>query len=50
VEQNIYQALKIAHHAYVLKNGKIVMSGRADELLVNEEIQKTYIGERIGKR
>jgi branched-chain amino acid transport system ATP-binding protein len=50
VEQNIYMALKIAHHAYVLKTGKIVMSGRADELLVNEEIRKTYIGERIGKR
>jgi len=50
VEQNIYQALKIAHHAYVLKTGKIVMSGRADELLVNEEIRKTYIGERVRKR
>jgi branched-chain amino acid transport system ATP-binding protein len=50
VEQNIAQALKIAHHAYVLKTGKIVMSGRADELLVNEEIRKTYIGERIRKR
>jgi branched-chain amino acid transport system ATP-binding protein len=50
VEQNINQALKIAHQAYVLKTGKIVMSGRADELLANEEIRKTYIGERIRKR
>ncbi len=50
VEQNIHQALKIAHHAYVLKTGQIVMSGRADELLANEEIRKAYIGERTGKR
>ena len=45
VEQNIHQALKIAHQAFVLKIGKIVMSGRGDELLVDEEIRKAYIGE-----
>ena len=50
VEQNIHQALRIAHHAYVLKTGKIVMSGGGDELLANEEIRKTYIGERASKR
>ena len=50
VEQNIRQALKIAHQAYVLKTGKIVMSGRGDELLANGEIRKAYIGERVSKR
>jgi len=50
VEQNTIQALKIAHQAYVLKTGKIVMSGRGDELLANEEIRKAYIGERVSKR
>lgn len=50
VEQNIHQALKIAHQAFVLKIGKIVMSGRGDELLVDEEIRKAYIGERARKR
>jgi len=50
VEQNITQALKIAHRAYVLKTGEIVMSGRGDELLANEEIRKAYIGERVSKR
>ena len=45
VEQNINQALKIAHQAYLLKIGKIVMSGSGDELLANEEIRKAYIGE-----
>jgi len=50
IEQNINQTLKIAHQAFVLKIGKIVMSGRGDELLANEEIRKAYIGERVGKR
>lgn len=50
IEQNINQALKIAHQAYVLKIGKIVMSGRGDELLADEEIRKAYIGERVRKQ
>jgi branched-chain amino acid transport system ATP-binding protein len=45
IEQNINQALKIAHQAFVIKIGKIVMSGRGEELLANEEIRKAYIGE-----
>jgi branched-chain amino acid transport system ATP-binding protein len=49
VEQNIHQALKIAHQAYVLKTGKIAMSGRGNELLSDPEIQKAYIGERWSK-
>ena len=50
VEQNIHQALKIAHQAYVLKTGKIAMNGRGDELLADPEVQKAYIGERWSKR
>ena len=50
VEQNIHQALKIAHQAYVLKTGKIAMSGRGDELLADPEVQKAYIGERWSKQ
>jgi branched-chain amino acid transport system ATP-binding protein len=50
VEQNVNQALKIAHQAYVLKTGQIVMSGRGDELLANEEIREAYIGERGKKK
>jgi branched-chain amino acid transport system ATP-binding protein len=44
VEQNIHQALKIAHDGFVLKTGKIVMSGKGNELLANPEIQKAYMG------
>jgi len=50
VEQNVHQALKIAHQAYVLKTGKIVMGGSGDELLADPEVQKAYIGERWSKR
>jgi branched-chain amino acid transport system ATP-binding protein len=44
VEQNIHQALKIAHHAFVLKTGKITMMGKGEELLTDPEIQKAYMG------
>ena len=44
VEQNIHQALKIADQAYVLKNGRITMSGPGEDLLSSPEIQKAYIG------
>jgi branched-chain amino acid transport system ATP-binding protein len=44
VEQNVNQALKIAHYAYVLKTGKIVIRGSGEELFANEEIRKVYIG------
>ena len=50
VEQNVNQALKIAHQAYVLKTGRSVMCGKGCDLLVNEEVCKAYIGELASKR
>ena len=44
VEQNIHQALKTAHHAFVLKTGRITMMGSGEELLSDPEIQKAYMG------
>ena len=44
VEQNIHQALKTAHHAFVLKTGRIIMLGHGEELLAAPEIQKAYMG------
>jgi branched-chain amino acid transport system ATP-binding protein len=44
VEQNIYQALKIAHHAFVLKTGKITLTGKGEELLTDPEVQRAYMG------
>lgn len=45
VEQNAKKALSISDRAYVLETGKIVLEGKADELLDNESIKKAYLGE-----
>lgn len=44
VEQNANQALQIADRGYVLENGKITLSGSAESLMANEEIQTAYLG------
>jgi branched-chain amino acid transport system ATP-binding protein len=44
VEQNAKAALGIAHHGYVMENGKIVMEGPADKLRDNEDIREFYMG------
>ena len=44
VEQNANLALAIAHSAYVLETGKIVLSGPAKELAQNEEVKRAYLG------
>lgn len=44
VEQNAHMALSIAHQAYVLETGKIVLSGDAKELAESDEIKKAYLG------
>ena len=45
VEQNAKAALRLAHRAYVLETGKIVMQGRASELEKDPGIKKAYLGE-----
>jgi branched-chain amino acid transport system ATP-binding protein len=45
VEQNAAMALKIAHYGYVLETGKIVLEDIADNLLQNEDVRKSYLGE-----
>jgi branched-chain amino acid transport system ATP-binding protein len=45
VEQNANMALSIAHRAYVLQTGKVVLSGAADELRRNPLIREAYLGE-----
>lgn len=44
VEQNVNQTLAISDKAYVLENGKIVMSGKASELANDEHIKAAYLG------
>jgi branched-chain amino acid transport system ATP-binding protein len=43
VEQNAYQALKIAHRGYVLATGRLIMAGTGRELLANPEIRAAYL-------
>ena len=44
VEQNVAVSLKISNRAYVLENGRIVMSGAGSELLHNERVRQAYLG------
>jgi len=44
VEQNVYQALKISHHAYVMKTGEIALEGSGEQLLANPDVQNAYLG------
>lgn len=48
VEQNANLALQIAHHGYVLQNGRIVLSGPAQMLLDSPEGQDAYLGSAVG--
>lgn len=50
VEQNATAALRIADRAYVLENGKIVLSGEAKDVLANPEVKKMYLGDKPGSR
>ena len=45
VEQNANMALSIAHRAYVLETGEVVLQGPAAELAANPEVRKAYLGE-----
>jgi branched-chain amino acid transport system ATP-binding protein len=44
VEQNANQALHIADRGYVIENGRIALSGSAESLLKNTDIQRAYLG------
>lgn len=44
VEQNVFNALDMAHEGYVLENGRIVLQGKSQELLSNQYIKESYLG------
>ncbi len=44
VEQNAFSALKIAHRAYVLETGELVLQGDSKDLLKNDDIKRAYLG------
>ena len=44
VEQNVRQSLTLAHRAYVLENGRMVMEGKGRELIVDKHVKEAYLG------
>lgn len=44
IEQNVQQTLEIADRGYVIENGHVVMEGRSEALLQDENIRKAYLG------
>jgi branched-chain amino acid transport system ATP-binding protein len=44
VEQNVAVSLKLSQHAYVMENGRVVMSGSGEELLHDDRVRKAYLG------
>lgn len=44
VEQNANMALRAAHRAYIIQNGRISIEGKAENLLKDERVKKSYLG------
>lgn len=44
VEQNANMALSVAHRAYVIETGRVVLKGTAEELRSSEEVKTAYLG------
>ncbi len=44
VEQNAFAALRVAHYAYVLEVGRIVLEGTGEELLADRRVREAYLG------
>jgi branched-chain amino acid transport system ATP-binding protein len=46
VEQNARLALKLAHRAYVLETGSVVLEGNSEDLIKDERVKSAYLGQR----
>ena len=44
VEQNVFQSLRIAHRGYVLETGRVVLSGKGEDLLNDPHVKKAFLG------
>ncbi|MCA1839889.1 MAG: ABC transporter ATP-binding protein [Actinomycetota bacterium] len=45
VEQNAHQSLRLADRGYVIESGEITLEGSGDDLLNNDKVRKSYLGE-----
>ena len=46
VEQNAHMALKVAHHFYLMEQGRVTFSGNPGEMSGDDVIQRAYLGQR----
>jgi len=46
-DHNVRETLSITHRAYVMFEGKILLSGNAEELASSPEARSVYLGERF---
>lgn len=44
VEQNARMALKVSHRAYVIETGQIILEGKGEELLHDDQVRRSYLG------
>jgi branched-chain amino acid transport system ATP-binding protein len=44
VEQNAHQALAIAHFAYLMEGGRVVLEGETEKVKANEDVKEFYLG------
>jgi branched-chain amino acid transport system ATP-binding protein len=44
VEQNVRHSCEISDRAFVLENGRVVLSGRGSEMLANDHVRRAYLG------
>jgi len=46
-DHNVRETLEIIDRAYIMHDGKVLMEGRPDEVVANEEVRRVYLGERF---
>jgi len=46
-DHNVRETLGICDHAYILNEGRVLASGRPDEIIYNESVRKVYLGENF---
>jgi lipopolysaccharide export system ATP-binding protein len=46
-DHNVREALEIVDRAYVLSQGTILMQGTPEEIILNKEVRRVYLGERF---
>ena len=46
-DHNVRETLRICDHAYILNDGRVLATGRPDEIIYNESVRKVYLGENF---